>query len=84
MLSTFFGLAATAVVLSALNNGRGKLPAMSYNTYNAFAENHNTSVVEVQARVMRDTEHNGKTMRKQKIERNLLSFYIFLLSFSST
>lgn len=45
--------AALAITVTALNNGVGKLPAMGYDTFNAFSCNYNSSNVLAQANAMK-------------------------------
>ena len=55
MLSTCFLLAAAlAPAVTALNNGVGKLPAMGYDTFNAFSCDYNSSNVLAQAKAMKE------------------------------
>jgi len=43
-----------AGAVTALNNGVGKLPAMGYDTFNAFAGQYDSSMVTAQAHAMKD------------------------------
>ncbi|EME38419.1 glycoside hydrolase family 27 protein [Dothistroma septosporum NZE10] len=54
MSSVLLWATALATTAAALNNGVGKLPALGYDTFNAFGCDYNASSVLAQARIMRD------------------------------
>lgn len=55
MLSTIVLLFAATVLARELINGRGKLPVMGYDTYNAFERDYDGAIATAQAKVMNET-----------------------------